>query len=90
VGMNDLDRVEVTPYPNPTSSTITIPLAGQNGAAMLEVFDLAGVKVAERRVSVANNGLLTMDVSDIANGAYLFNMNFENGKHASFRVVVAK
>jgi hypothetical protein len=90
VGMNDLDRVEVTPYPNPTSSTITIPLAGQSGAATLEVFDLAGVKVAERRVSVANNGLLTMDVSDIANGAYLFNMNFENGKHASFRVVVAK
>ncbi len=88
--ISDLDRLDVTPYPNPTSNLIAIPLAGQSGAATLQVFDLSGAKVAERRVSVANNGLLTLDVSDIANGAYMFNMNFENGKHASFRVVVAK
>lgn len=90
VGINDLDRVEVTPYPNPANVEISIPLAGQSGAAVVQVFDLNGSKVAERRVSVAPNGLLKMDVTDWANGTYVFNMDFDSGKHASFRVVVTK
>jgi hypothetical protein len=90
VGIEDLDRVEVTPYPNPANVEIRIPLPGQNGAAALQVFDMNGAKVAERRVSVASNGILTMDVTDLANGGYLFKMDFDNGKHASFRVVVTK
>jgi len=89
-GIDERTRLEVTPYPNPASAFIQIPLAGQTGAATLEVFDLSGAKVAERRVSVGGDNLLTVDVNDIANGTYVFHMNFENGKQASFRVVVTK
>ncbi|MEZ4788456.1 MAG: PA domain-containing protein [Flavobacteriales bacterium] len=90
VGINENDRVEVTPYPNPTTDFIRIPLKGQSGAAVLQMFDLEGRMVAEQKVSVAGNGVLTVDVTDISTGTYLFNMNFEDGKFAGFRVVVTK
>lgn len=90
VGINEQNRVDVTPFPNPTNDFIIIPLTGQNGAANLQIYDQSGKMVAQQKVSVANNGRLTVDVSDIATGTYLFNMNFENGQYASFRVVVTK
>lgn len=90
VGINEQNRVDITPFPNPTNDFITIPLTGQSGAAMLQMFDLSGKKVAEQKVAVANNGKVNVDVSNIATGTYLFNMNFENGQYASFRVVVTK
>jgi hypothetical protein len=56
----------------------------------LEIFNTAGAKVAERQVSVGGDQVLTVNVNDIPAGTYLFNMNFENGKRSSFRVVVTK
>jgi len=90
VGIQDLDRVEITPYPNPANEIIRIPVGNLNGAATLQIFNMAGGKVAERRVSVGGDQVLTVNVNDIPAGAYLFNMNFENGKYSSFRVVVTK
>ena len=65
-------------------------MSGQSGAANLQIYDQSGKMVVQQKVSVANNGKLTVDVSTIATGTYLFNMNFDNGKFASFRVVVTK
>jgi hypothetical protein len=90
VGIDDLDRVDITPYPNPANEIIRIPVTGLSGAATLEIFNTAGAKVAERRVSVGGDQVLTVNVNDIAAGTYMFNMNFEDGKHSSFRVVVTK
>ena len=90
VGINEQNRVDVTPFPNPTNDFIVIPLNGQSGAANLQIFDQSGKMVVQQKVSVANNGKLTVDVSNVATGTYLFNMNFENGKFASFSVVVTK
>jgi hypothetical protein len=90
VGIEDLDRVEITPYPNPANEIIRIPVANLSGAATLQIFNMAGDKVAERRVSVGGDQVLTVNVNDIPAGAYLFNMNFEDGKYSSFRVVVTK
>jgi hypothetical protein len=90
IGINELDRVDITPYPNPASDVIMIPLVGQTGAATLQIFDLAGAKVAEQRVSMGGNDLLTVSVNGISNGAYVFQMNFENGQFSTFRVVVSR
>jgi hypothetical protein len=90
IGINELDRVEITPYPNPASDVILIPLVGQKGAATLQIFDLAGAQVAEQRVSMGGNDLLTVNVNGISNGAYVFQMNFENGQFSTFRVVVSR
>jgi hypothetical protein len=90
VGIQDLERVEITPYPNPANDIIRIPVGNLTGAATLQIFNIAGEKVAERRVSVGGDQVLTVNVNDIPAGAYLFNMNFEDGKYSSFRVVVTK
>lgn len=90
IGIAEIDRVDVTPYPNPANDIIRIPLKDVTGAAILEIFDQRGAKVSEQRVSVGGNEILTVNVSGISNGTYLFSMAFEDGRKANFRVVVSK
>lgn len=89
-GIDERERVDITPYPNPTTDFLMIPLSGHSGAATLQIFDLAGAKVGERRVSVGGDQVLTMDLDGLANGTYVFQMNFDGGKFSTFRVVVSK
>jgi hypothetical protein len=88
--INDRDRVELTPYPNPTNNLLNIPIRGMSGAAMLRVMDLAGAQVMEEKVSIGADHMLVVDMAKLANGTYMFHMDFENGKRSDFRVVVAK
>lgn len=90
VGIEERDRVELTPFPNPTADFIRIPLTGLTGAALVEVVDLAGNTVLQRRVSVGGDQVLVMDLAGIANGMYTFRMNFEDGRYSTFRVVVGR
>jgi hypothetical protein len=90
VGIDELDRVEITPYPNPANDIIRIPVGGLTGKATLEIFNAAGAKVADRQVAIGGDQILNVNVNDIPAGVYLFNMNFEGGKRSSFRVVVTK
>ncbi|MEO8588480.1 MAG: PA domain-containing protein [Flavobacteriales bacterium] len=89
IGMAEHDKVDITPFPNPTARLLNIPMQGLGGAAVLRIFDLSGAKVAEQRVNVGDR-MLAVDVSTVANGTYLFQMDFENGQRSEFRVVVAK
>ena len=89
-GIGELGRVDITPYPNPTANTLRIPLKGQSGAAMLRVFDLSGAKVMETRTSIGGDHILTVDLATLANGMYMFHMDFDNGQRSDFRVVVKK
>ena len=84
------NKVDITPYPNPTNDFLNIPMKGFSGAATLQIFDISGAKVAEQKVAVGGNNLLNVDVKGISAGTYMFHMEFENGKRSDFRVVVAK
>lgn len=90
VGIAESDKLELTPFPNPATEWIRIPLAGQTGAANLQIFDLAGNKVGEQRVSVGGDETLLVNVNGMTNGMYIFQMNFDSGKYSTFRVVVTK
>lgn len=90
VGIDELDRVDITPYPNPANDLLRIPVTGLTGNATLEIFNAAGAKVADRQVAVGGDQVLVVNVNDIPAGVYMFNMNFEGGKRSSFRVVVTK
>lgn len=90
VGIDEMDRVEITPYPNPANDILRIPVTGLSGKATLEIFNAAGAKVADRQVAVGGDQVLNVNVNDIPAGVYMFNMNFEGGKRSSFRVVVTK
>ncbi|MDQ3100535.1 MAG: T9SS type A sorting domain-containing protein [Bacteroidota bacterium] len=89
IGINENERMEITPFPNPTADQIKIPVAGQSGLAMLNIFDIAGAKVSEQQVNIAGEQLV-VDMKGISNGTYMFNMTFTDGRQASFRVVVSR
>lgn len=89
VGINDLAKEnEITPFPNPTANMLSIPVGKRNGAAVLKVVDVTGKVVLTENVNFNNNDILTVDVSAIDNGLYIFNMTFDNGSTNSFNVVV--
>jgi hypothetical protein len=61
-----------------------------SGAATLSVFDLSGAVVMTNKVGIGGDQTLTVDLQNLANGTYIFRMDFENGKRSDFRVVVTK
>lgn len=83
------DIVNITPYPNPAVSVLNIPVENLDGAASLEIVDVTGRSVKSENVTI-NGSILSVDVAGMPNGTYLFNMNFENGKSSTFRVVINK
>ena len=89
IGINELNSVDVTPYPNPTTDMIRVPLAGLTGAADLRIMDQTGKLVADRRVNIANE-VLVLDVTGLSGGTYQFALNFQDGGRTTFRVVVTK
>lgn len=90
VGINENNVVELTPYPNPTNSMISIPMAGQTGKATVQVMDTKGAKVLDRQVSVGGNNILSMDLGNLKSGLYTFHVTFESGARSSFRVSLTK
>lgn len=90
VGITENEKVDITPYPNPTIDRLSIPMKGFSGAAYLQVFDMNGALVTEQKVAIGGNSVMTADMTGIAAGIYMFHLVFENGKRSDFRVVVAK
>ncbi|MCB9168236.1 MAG: T9SS type A sorting domain-containing protein [Flavobacteriales bacterium] len=87
-GIEDLGNgLDIKPYPNPTNSTLRIPLQGLSGKASLSVTDLQGRTVRDMDVTLRQE--LVMDMSDLSNGTYLFKLT-QDDRSTSFRVVVTK
>ncbi len=64
-GIDDVNAANVNLYPNPASSTVT--LTGIEGVAMITVVDMNGHENGKWTV---NDGTLTIDVSQMSQGAY--------------------
>lgn len=79
---------DVTPYPNPTTESIKIPLKGMTGTAELNIMDVNGKVVNTQSVKVA--GEVTVNVKGVSAGNYVFKMSFEDGRNTSFKVVITK
>ena len=65
VGIDDVNATNVSLYPNPASSTVT--LTGIEGVATVTVVDMNGRENGKWTVS---DGTLTIDVSQMSQGAY--------------------
>ncbi|MDX1349124.1 MAG: T9SS type A sorting domain-containing protein, partial [Putridiphycobacter sp.] len=90
LGIENNNTVEIEKaFPNPASERVTVLLHGMNGTANLTIVDLEGKVVANQTVNISNSNLI-VDVSDFANGMYVFNLNLENGKTSKFNVLVSK
>jgi hypothetical protein len=91
IGVDELDNeILISPYPNPTTNALNIPVGDRNGKATIELFDIAGKLIVSKNVRFNNNEVLKLDVSKINNGSYIGKMTFNDGTTAKFSVVISK
>ena len=78
VGVENYAAPSLPAYPNPANAIVNIPLKENFGAVSLTITDMSG-KVASTQNVVMNSNILTVDVTTLATGTYVFNvMNAEN------------
>lgn len=88
-GVNELTTgPEVTPYPNPATTMIHVPLKGMHGNAWLKIIDVNGKTVSEQSVRITN--AVDVNIEHIAAGQYLFSLTFDDGKKSEFKVLISK
>ena len=86
----DIEALDVTPYPNPTTDFITIPMGATiNGDVTVEVYDVKGTLILSETICQKSDKL-RLDVAELASGMHTFNLTFEDKSSTSFRVVVTR
>ncbi|MBP9152146.1 MAG: T9SS type A sorting domain-containing protein [Flavobacteriales bacterium] len=86
----DVAALKITPYPNPTTDIINIPLGSTiNGNVVLNVFDVEGRLVIDEEICQKSNKL-TVDVTGLSSGLHTFSLMFEDNSRTSFQVVVTR
>jgi hypothetical protein len=90
VGVEENNEVSITPFPNPSSTFVNIPMGEFSGEATLSITDITGKIVSTQKINAIDNNVLQVNISDLSNGVYVFNLNSENGKTSVFNVVVSK
>lgn len=88
---DDIESLKVTPYPNPTTDMINIPLGVTvNGNVTVTVYDIEGRMVLAEDLCQNNSSNIRMDVSQLSSGIHTFGLQFEDGSTTSFRVVIVR
>ena len=90
LGILETNTVAASVYPNPAKDVVTIAFNGFNGDAQLTVTDLAGKTVINKNVTVTADGQLKVNVPELNNGMYIFNMQLGDGTVSKFNVVINK
>lgn len=88
VGVNDLNNVDITPYPNPVNDVLRIPAVKGMGKAQLDIMDVAGKLVKTQQVNMTSGAPLEVQMAGVSNGTYTFRMLFADGTRSAFKVVV--
>ena len=78
VGISDVNTVSCTIYPNPTSNATTISVSGVNGKVKIEVVDMNGRVVSSESLECSSDCVKTMDVDNLAQGAYFVRITADN------------
>lgn len=87
----DVNRREVTPFPNPTVDMINIPFgAALDGTVLLDIINMNGQQVRSEELCLKNAHQLSVDVADLPAGMYSFSLLFEDNSKTSFKVMVSK
>ena len=76
-GIADVNGVNVTVYPNPTSDNTTIALSGVSGDVTITIVDLNGRTVKSDSMSCDGDCVKTLVVSGLAEGAYFVRVSGE-------------
>ena len=83
---NELSKIDA--FPNPANNMVTIPLNGFIGNGTVNIMDLTGKIISSKTVNA--NNLISIDVTDIANGNYIFDLKLQDGRSTKFNIVISK
>ncbi len=87
----DIEKMDVVPFPNPTVDKINIPFGSAlDGTVLLSVFDVEGKLVRSEEMCLKSDSFLEVDVTDLASGMHTFNLMFEDNSDTSFRVLIMR
>lgn len=75
-GIDEINSINVSVYPNPSSGIVNVKLSGLNGSATLTVLDIKGSVVYQ---TVVNQTTEQIDLSKVDNGIYFIQLNSEEG-----------
>jgi PA domain/Secretion system C-terminal sorting domain len=90
IGLAENETIKLNAFPNPSNDFITIPFTNLSGAGILTVVDISGKVVINKTITLNGENKLRVDISAISSGLYNFNLNLENGKKATIKVLVNK
>ncbi|MFN5982053.1 MAG: PA domain-containing protein [Fluviicola sp.] len=88
LGVTETETIAGSAYPNPAQDIVRFNVA-KSGDAVLNVTDMSGRTVATRAINV-ENGQFIISVADLNNGAYIFNVTFDDNSVSRINVAVAK
>lgn len=80
-GIDDINsNSNVIIYPNPASELLFVNIQGVpvNQSTLIQIYNIAGVKVQEQYTFINNNESLKIDVSNLNDGLYLMLLSSEN------------
>jgi hypothetical protein len=80
----------VNAYPNPATDRVWLDVTGLTGTGDLVIRTALGQYVSAHRMNLGAERMVGMDLQELANGAYLFELRDAAGKVRCFRVVVAR
>jgi len=84
-GIGNTNSLNTFVYPNPTRDIVNIN-ADASGIAELTISDITGKTVRQGQITL-NNGKSTVNVSDLENGLYIFNVRLESGETSKFNII---
>jgi hypothetical protein len=82
--------IELSAYPNPANEILNIPMPSKEGSIIISIFDTAGKLVDTKTVNNTSNNSLSLNVSNLENGLYMFNVKFEDGTNTTMNIVINK
>jgi hypothetical protein len=78
VGIDAVEGVDMTLYPNPATGSTTVTLSGVNGEVTITIVDMNGRTVRTDSMSCEGDCVKTMEVEGLAQGAYFVRVNGDN------------
>ena len=85
----EVPTVELQSFPNPASEIVHIPMKPVDGNIVMTIVDMNG-RVAETQNVTMNGSRLDVDVTSLASGMYVINLEFANGERGTLNVMVTK
>ncbi len=88
-GLNPLELIEVSIYPNPTDGIFSVEFSGNTGENLeMRIIDIAGrIIVSETFIGISGSHVEKVDISQNEQGVYIINLFGDNGLILSKRIL---